>query len=81
MATYALGYATKTGMEISDDTSGTQKIPSVKIGNMDWPDPNKMGEFIETLGSQDSLISPSGPNVSYLAGAFRQGADVHWANP
>jgi len=48
---------------------------------MFWPDPEKMGEFIDSLTSDDILLSPSGPNEGYLAGAFRRGAEVYWINP
>lgn len=82
MAIYALGYATKTGMKIEGDNGYKGHIPPRKAGNMFWPDAMVMARFIEeTLVPQDTLISPSGPNSSYLAGAFRRGATVRWINP
>ena len=66
---------------IVDDGGGEYVVPSVKIGNMFWPSPNEMGKFIEGLNRETVLVSPSGPNVSYLAGAFRHGVTVEWANP
>lgn len=82
MAIYALGYATKKGMEIESDHGYKGHIPPRKVGNMFWPDAMAMARFIEeTLASGDTLISPSGPNSSYLTGVFRRGATVHWINP
>lgn len=85
MAYHYLGYATAQGIEILKHAhgEGTEKIsiPSVKIGNILWPSPAEMGVFIATLSAEDTLVSPSGPNVNYLAGAYRHGAEVRWINP
>lgn len=81
MPTWALGYASKTGLRAMSDAGEKVTIPSIPIGNMFWPSPEKMDEFITSLNGNDTLVSPSGPNASYLAGAFRQGAIVHWINP
>lgn len=82
MATYFLGYASKNGLTILDEEGKVfHKIGAVKIGNMKVPDPDEMFAFIQTLGSEDIIVSPTGPNMSYLAGAFRKSAQGWWVNP
>lgn len=85
MAHYYLGYAMGKGVKIIKITRNDEKeiivIPSIKIGNMMWPSPPEMGEFIATLSAEDVFVSPSGPNYNFLAGAYRRGAEVRWINP
>lgn len=80
--TYVLDYARKEGLKIFNP-QGTviHKISPVKVGNMFCPSPDEMGDFIQGLEVEDTLVSPSGPNQSYLAGAFQKGVQVFWINP
>lgn len=85
MARYYLGYATAKGVQIlkvnEDESVEIIIVSSVKIGNMMWPSPREMGEFIAALSAEDVFVSPSGPNTNFLAGAYRRGAEVRWINP
>src|SRR3989304_4375538 len=86
MAIYSLGYATKSGMKVVVQTDdGKQKTIMVKskpVGNMFAPNPD---DFVEKIMSQlradDIVLTPSGPNHSYVAGCARVTRNVFWANP
>lgn len=76
---YALGFATRQGMAILSDTGERITIPKVKIGNMFQPDPDAFDAlFLQRLTPEDTVLSPSGPNYTYLSGAFARGARVFW---
>jgi hypothetical protein len=57
-------------------------IPKVPVGNMFQPDPEVFASvFLNRLGEGDIVLSPSGPNYTYLPGAYARGAKVYWIHP
>jgi len=82
MATWAIGFAGKAGLEIVNPDGGKIKIASVAVGNMKHPDADEFAEkFLNRLGPEDTVLSPSGPNYTYLPGAHARGAKVYWIHP
>ena len=79
---WALGFATKNGMQILSAAGEKVVIAKVKVGNMFAPDPDEFAAlFLSRLGPEDVVLSPSGPNYTYLPGAYARGARVFWINP
>lgn len=82
MTTWAMGYAKKAGMQIRSDSGEKLRIKSRPIGNMFAPDAEELREnFFNALTQEDVVISPSGSNFTYLAGAYAACGNVHWIDP
>ena len=76
---WSLGFATKNGMIIQSEDGEKILIPKVEVGNMYAPDPDAFEAlFLSRIGEGDVVISPSGPNYTYLPGAHARGAKVFW---
>lgn len=79
---WALGFATKRGIEILNDGGERITIGSMPVGNMHQPDPEAFAaDFLTRIGEDDTVLSPSGPNYTYLPGAYARGANVFWIHP
>lgn len=79
---WALGYATRGGMLIRPEAGKPIRIPSVKVGNMLQPDSDEFVRlFLDVISPDDVVLSPSGPNYTYLPGAYSRGAKVFWIHP
>lgn len=82
MTTFAMGQATKTGVQIIGDDKSKIKCKARKIGNMSMPDPQDIEEkFFSNLGPMDVVISPSGANYTLLIGAYVRTSNVFWIDP
>jgi len=69
MTTYALGTATKNGMEIIADSGEKIKVKATPVGKMYQPDPTDFEQnFVALLNPGDVVLSPSGStNRDYMA--------------
>jgi hypothetical protein len=66
---WALGYATKGGLVAKSLEGEKVVIKAVGIGNMHAPDPREfVDKFLNSLRSDDIVLSPAGPNHTYIAG-------------
>lgn len=79
---WAIGYATKSGMLIRSNEGKKIKIPSKPAGNMHAPDSTAFTrDFLSQVGPDDTVISPAGPNYTYLIGAYAKTQKVFWIDP
>lgn len=82
MTTWAIAYATKAGVDIRSSDGQKIKVKSAPVGNMHAPDAQSFqDDFLARLTREDVVISPSGPNYTYLAGAYAHAGKVHWIDP
>lgn len=79
---WALNYATKNGLEILAANGERITIPARKVATMFAPDAQAFAAlFLARVGAGDVILSPSGPNYTYLPGASARGAAVYWIHP
>lgn len=82
MTLFAMGQATKTGIEVRGDDKSKVKCKSRKVGNMNMPDPQDLEEnFFSNLTAVDVVVSPSGANYTLLVGAYVRTSHVYWIDP
>jgi len=83
MSTYAMGQATKTGVEIRcAEEKRKFTCKSRAVGNMHMPDPVELEDkFFATLTPEDFVVSPAGANYTMLRGAYEHTSNVFWIDP